>query len=182
VSNNIHLTSKLVLNRLKSLDILSHNTPCHLSPEFADDSHLRRYEVKYENIVELNELHLRIPSRIRELKMENFVVNQIGSIESSIHTCTQLVNLELIKVYCEQISLRDLYYLKIASFDLGRFSNIVQLANCPNLEVLKIKNLAKIPAPGSGSLGISPINKLKEVHYDILQNQDEYLNNDQDPI
>lgn len=178
MSDNIHLTSKLVLDRLKCLEILSYNTACHFSPEFADDSHLRRFDIRYENIVELSEQHLRIPSRIRELKMENFVVSQVGIIESSIHTCTQLVNLELIKVYCEQISLRDLYYLKIASFDLGRFNNVVQLANCPNLEVLKIKNLAKIPAPGSGSLGISPINKLKEVHYDILQNQDEYLNND----
>jgi hypothetical protein len=47
---------------------------------------------------------------------------------------------------------------------------------------LKLKNLAKIPMPGSGSQGMSPINKLKEIHYDILQVQEQYLNNEDDPI
>ncbi len=121
----IHLTSKLALDRLKSLEILSHDTPCILSPEFADDSHLRRLEIKYSTIVEVSELHLRIPCRVRELTIENVVISQVGIIESSIHACTQLVNLELTKVLCEEISLRDLYYLKIANFDLGRFHNVI---------------------------------------------------------
>lgn len=74
VTDLIHLTSKLSLDRIKSLEILSHNNPCMLSPEFADDSHLRRLEIKYSTLVEISEQHLRIPNRLRDLKIENAVI------------------------------------------------------------------------------------------------------------
>lgn len=54
----------------------------------------------------------------------------------------------------------------------------MSLFNCPNLEILKLRNLVKIAPPCNQS----PVNKLKELHYEIPQNQEKYLNNEESEL
>jgi|LauGreDrversion4_2_1035121.scaffolds.fasta_scaffold423798_1 hypothetical protein len=64
------------------------------------------------------------------------------------------------------LNVRDLYYLKQASFDLIKFYQVVSISNCPNLEVLSSKNIIRLPSLTSMTT-ISPIKQLRELHYDI---------------
>lgn len=98
-------------------------------------------------------------------------------LEPAIMACSQLTILDLCQVNCPQLSLRDLFYLKHASFDLVRFYQVVSISNCPNLEVLRAKSLIKLPTLVPATT-VSPISKLRELSLDIAQNQEEYVNND----
>ena len=119
-----------------------------------------------------------MPYRLRELILEKLNISNNGILESAIHACTQITLLELNDVACEQLCLKDLFYLKTAHFDVGPFHHVVSLFNCPNLEFLKARNLLKIAPPCNQS----PINKLRELHYEIPQNQERYLNNEESEL
>lgn len=88
-------------------------------------------------------------------------------LEPALHACTHLSTLELTKIDCSQLQLRDMYYLKSVNFDLLNWYHLAQITNCPNVETIKVKNVLKV----------SSVLKVREIRYEIDQSQEMYLNN-----
>jgi hypothetical protein len=99
---------------------------------------------------------LPLPSKLKVLSVRGLIISQ-DVLEKAIKSVPYLTVLSL-DINCKELTIRDLYYLKQVSINLGNVIHLTTISNTPNLKHLKAYNLLTLEHSNK---------KLEYFHYDL---------------